>query len=84
MDSYHDYYDKIASRFDSLRLDREQEIEMAGEAVLKMNDQPFAGKYLQSRRRIEIAARLLPVRCRALDDLITELAPSSREALGIH
>src|SRR5580704_11871784 len=37
-----------------------------------MNDQPFAGKYLQSRRRIEIAARLLPVRCRALDDLIIE------------
>ena len=37
-----------------------------------MDDQPFAGKHLQSRRRIEIAARHLPVRCRAADHLIVE------------
>ena len=32
----------------------------AGEAVLEMDDQPFAGKHLESRRRIEIAADLCP------------------------
>ena len=37
-----------------------------------MDDQPFAGKYLQGRRRIEIAARPLPVRRRAADHLIVE------------
>ena len=37
-----------------------------------MDDQLFAGKHLQSRRRIEIAARPLPVRRRAADHLIVE------------
>jgi hypothetical protein len=39
----------------------------AGEAVLEMDDQLFAGKYLESRRRIEIAAGLLPAGRRATD-----------------
>src|SRR5439155_17697396 len=37
-----------------------------------MYDQPFAGKNLQSRRRIEVAARRPPVRRRAADHLIVE------------
>ena len=37
-----------------------------------MDDQPFAGKHLQRRSRIEIAARALPVRRRAADHLIVE------------
>ena len=37
-----------------------------------MDDQPFAGKHLQRRRRIEIAARRLAVRRRAADHLIVE------------
>ena len=37
-----------------------------------MDDQPFAGKYLQSRRWIEIAARLLAVRRRAADHLVVK------------
>ena len=44
----------------------------AGEAVLEMNDQPLAGKYLQGRRRIEIAARSLPIRGLAANQLIVE------------
>ena len=37
-----------------------------------MHDQCFAGKHLQSRRRIKIAARALPVRRRAADHLVVE------------
>ena len=37
-----------------------------------MDDEPFAGKHLQRRRRIEIAARRPPVRRRAADQLIVE------------
>jgi hypothetical protein len=37
-----------------------------------MDDQPFAGKYLERRRWIEIAAGLLPVGCRAADDLVVK------------
>ena len=37
-----------------------------------MDDQRFAGKHLQRRRRIEIAARRLAVRRRAADHLIVE------------
>jgi hypothetical protein len=37
-----------------------------------MDDQPFAGKHPQRRRRIEIAARALAVRRRAADQLIIE------------
>ena len=37
-----------------------------------MDDQLFAGKHLQRRRRIEIAARALAVRRRAADHLIVE------------
>ena len=37
-----------------------------------MDDQPFAGEYLESRRRIEIAAGPLPIRRRAADHLIVE------------
>jgi hypothetical protein len=37
-----------------------------------MDDQPFAGKYLERRRGIEIAAGLLPVGCRAADYLVVE------------
>src|SRR5262249_7952074 len=44
----------------------------AREAVLEMDDQRFAGKYVQRRRRIEIATRPLPVRRRASDHLIVE------------
>jgi hypothetical protein len=44
----------------------------AGEAVLEMDDQPFAGKHMQRRRRIKIAARLPSVRRRAADHLIVE------------
>ena len=44
----------------------------AAEAVPEMDDQLFAGKHLQRRRRIEIAARPLAVRRRAADHLIVE------------
>ena len=44
----------------------------AGEVVLEMHDQRLAGKDLQSRRRIKIAARPLPVRRRAADHLVVE------------
>src|SRR5690242_10057904 len=44
----------------------------AGEAVLQMDDQPFAGKYLQRRRWIKIAARSPPIRRRAADHFIIE------------
>src|SRR5262245_5218360 len=37
-----------------------------------MDDQPFAGKHVESRRRIEIAAGSLPVRRRATDHLVVE------------
>src|SRR5262245_44229674 len=37
-----------------------------------MDDQPFAGKYVQGGRRIEIAAGFLPVRRRAANHLIVE------------
>ena len=37
-----------------------------------MDDQPFAGKYVQGGRRIEIAARHLSVGRRASDHLIVE------------
>jgi len=37
-----------------------------------MDDQPFAGKYLESGRWIEIAAGLLPVGCRAAEGLVVE------------
>ena len=44
----------------------------AGEAVLEMDDQPFAGKYLESGRWIEITPGLLPVGCRAPHHLVVE------------
>ena len=44
----------------------------SGEAVLEMHNQLFAGKHVESRRRVQIAARSLPVRRRAADDLIVE------------
>src|SRR5215472_18925157 len=37
-----------------------------------MDDQRFAGKYVQRRRRIEIASRAAPVGRRAADHLILE------------
>ena len=44
----------------------------AGQAVPEVDDQLFAGKHLQRRRRIEIAARRLAVRRRAADQLVVE------------
>ena len=44
----------------------------AGQAIFEMDDQPFAGKYLERRRWIEIAAGLLPVGRRAKDHLVIE------------
>jgi hypothetical protein len=44
----------------------------AAEAVFEMDDHPFAGKYLELGRGIEIAAGLLPVGCRAADYLVVE------------
>ena len=44
----------------------------AAQAVFEMDDQPFAGKYLESGRWIEIAAGLLPVGCRAAEGLVVE------------
>ena len=44
----------------------------AGELIVKMDDQPFAGKHLESWRRIEIAAGPLPVRRRSADYIMSE------------
>src|SRR5262250_1309616 len=44
----------------------------SSEPVLEMDDQRFAGKYVQRRRRIEIASRAAPVGRRAADHLILE------------
>src|SRR5262249_34591718 len=44
----------------------------AAEPVLEMDDQRFAGKYVQSGRRIEIAARPLPVGRRAANHFVVE------------
>src|SRR5262249_28789653 len=40
--------------------------------VLEMDDQPFAGKYVQRGRRIEIAAGAVPVGRRAANHFIVE------------
>ena len=44
----------------------------AAEPVLEMDDQPFAGKYVQRGRRIEIAAGAVPVGRRAANHFIVE------------
>jgi len=44
----------------------------SSEPVLEMDDQRFAGKYVQGGRRIEIAARAAPVGRRAANHFIVE------------